>query len=168
MVALTALFTALASTALTFAAPTDLSTRSPGTVVVHPRAGTPSSTGTNNGFYYSFWTDGGADVTYTNGAGGSYSVTWKTGGNFVGGKGWKPGSARTINYSGTYNPNGNSYLAVYGWTTNPLVEYYIVENYGTYSTSQSLKLIFSFFSSNQFLTANRSQHGSDIKRYGDI
>jgi endo-1,4-beta-xylanase len=55
---------------------------------------TPSSTGTNNGYYYSFWTDGGADVTYTNGAGGSYSVTWGTGGNFVGGKGWNPGAAR--------------------------------------------------------------------------
>ncbi|KAB5559533.1 endo-1,4-beta-xylanase A [Coniochaeta sp. 2T2.1] len=100
-----------------------------------PRAGTPSSTGTNNGFYYSFWTDGGSDVTYTNGPAGQYSVKWSTGGNFVGGKGWKPGAARAISYSGTYSPNGNSYLAVYGWTTNPLVEYYVVENFGTYNPS---------------------------------
>lgn len=130
MVTLTTLFTALGTAIVALAAPTDIAARSPGTVL-DPRAGTPSSTGTNNGFYYSFWTDGGSDVTYTNGAAGQYSVTWKTGGNFVGGKGWMPGSARTINYSGSYSPDGNSYLAIYGWTTNPLIEYYIVENYGT-------------------------------------
>ena len=58
------------------------------------RAGSPSSTGTNNGYFYSFWTDGAGDITYTNGAGGSYSVTWSGNGNWVGGKGWKPGSAQ--------------------------------------------------------------------------
>lgn len=122
------------------------------------RSGTPSSTGTSNGYYYSFWTDGGAAVTYTNGAGGEYSVTWGSGGNFVAGKGWNPGSAmsvlfnrhlpyqpklsadklsesRNVAYSGTYSPNGNSYLSVYGWTTSPLIEYYIVENFGTYNPS---------------------------------
>ncbi|KAJ7607356.1 glycosyl hydrolases family 11-domain-containing protein [Roridomyces roridus] len=105
------------------------------------RAGTASSTGTSNGYYYSFWTDGGATVTYTNGAGGEYSVTWGNGGNFVGGKGWNPGSAQAISFSGTYSPNGNSYLSVYGWTTNPLVEYYITESFGTYNPSTGLSLL---------------------------
>lgn len=53
----------------------------------------------------------------------------------IGHTGWNPGSARQISYSGTYSPNGNSYLAVYGWTRNPLIEYYVVENFGTYNPS---------------------------------
>ncbi|KAH6614169.1 endo-1,4-betaxylanase [Boeremia exigua] len=139
MVSFTSIFTAAVAATGALAVPvtavpvTDLATRSLGALTA--RAGTPSSQGTNNGCFYSWWTDGGAEATYTNGAKGSYTVSWKTGGNLVGGKGWNPGAARTITYSGTYKPNGNSYLAVYGWTRNPLIEYYVVENFGTYDPS---------------------------------
>jgi endo-1,4-beta-xylanase len=82
----------LAVVAEVLAAPTELIKRD--APALTPRSGTPSSTGTNNGYYYSFWTDGNAAVTYTNGADGSYSVTWSGSGDWVGGKGWNPGSAR--------------------------------------------------------------------------
>jgi endo-1,4-beta-xylanase len=95
---------------------------------------TSNLTGTHNGYFFSYWKDSG-NVTMTLGAGGNYSVRMSGINNFVGGKGWKPGSSRTVNYSGTFNPNGNGYLALYGWTTNPLIEYYVVEDYGTYNPS---------------------------------
>ena len=52
---------------------------------------TTSQTGTNGGYYYSFYTDGGAAVTYTNENAGEYKVQWNGNGNFVAGKGWNPG-----------------------------------------------------------------------------
>jgi endo-1,4-beta-xylanase len=55
---------------------------------------TTSSTGTSGEYYYSFWTNGGGEVTYTNGDDGEYSVSWVDCGDFTAGKGWNPGSAR--------------------------------------------------------------------------
>lgn len=98
---------------------------------------TDAGTGTDGGYFYSYWTDGGGQVSYNNEGGGAYSVSWTNCGNFVGGKGWNPGSAQTITYSGTFTPQGNGYLSVYGWTTDPLIEYYIVESFGTYDPSSA-------------------------------
>jgi endo-1,4-beta-xylanase len=112
------------------------------TALIEKRQSTPSSSGTHDGFFYSWWTDGGASAQYTNLAKGKYRVQWSTGGNLVGGKGWKPGlTERGISYSGSYQYNGNSYLAVYGWMRNPLVEYYIVENFGNYDPSSEATVL---------------------------
>lgn len=46
-----------------------------------------------------------------------------------------------INYSGTFSPQGNGYLSIYGWTQNPLIEYYIVESFGTYDPSSQAQKI---------------------------
>lgn len=92
MVSFSSLIVAASAVTGVFAAPNSLAERSPG--VLAERAGTPSATGTNNGFYFSWWTDNGATATYTNGAAGKYDLTWSGNGNLVGGKGWNPGSAR--------------------------------------------------------------------------
>src|SRR5688572_23599349 len=96
---------------------------------------TANETGYHNGYFFSYWKDSG-NVTMKLGANGNYSYQWSNINNHVGGKGWKPGSStRVVNYSGSFNVNGNGYLALYGWMTNPLVEYYVVENFGNYNPS---------------------------------
>lgn len=96
-----------------------------------------NSTGTDDGFYYSFWKDSG-DASFELLEGGRYRSQWNSStNNWVGGKGWNPGGPRVVNYSGSYNVDNsqNSYLALYGWTRNPLVEYYVIESYGSYNPS---------------------------------
>ncbi|KAJ4413932.1 hypothetical protein N0V82_008237 [Gnomoniopsis sp. IMI 355080] len=99
---------------------------------------TATGQGTSNGFFYSNWNDGSGSVTYNNGAAGQYSVSWQNAGNLVVGKGWATGTEEPITYTGTWdNGDVNSYLSLYGWTKSPLVEYYIVENFGSYNPSSA-------------------------------
>jgi endo-1,4-beta-xylanase len=96
---------------------------------------TTNQEGTHNGFFYTFWAEASGG-TMVLGPAGNYTLNWNTAArNIVVGKGWNPGSNRTVNYSGTWNCNGNCYLALYGWTRNPLIEYYVVENFGNYNPS---------------------------------
>ncbi|MDG4834370.1 glycoside hydrolase family 11 protein [Solwaraspora sp. WMMD1047] len=97
---------------------------------------TSNATGTHNGFYFSFWKDSG-NASMVLRENGRYTSSWSNNtNNWVGGKGWATGTRRTISYSGSYNPgNNNTYLALYGWTRNPLIEYYVVENFGSYNPS---------------------------------
>ena len=95
---------------------------------------TNNQTGMNNGFYYSYWNDrnsGTASMTLD--TGGKYKTVWSSIGNFSAGKGWATGKAdRVICFSGSFDGGENGYLAVYGWTRNSLIEYYVVENHGAW------------------------------------
>ncbi|KAG6847322.1 hypothetical protein H0H93_008852, partial [Arthromyces matolae] len=96
---------------------------------------TTSTTGSLNGYFYSLYNQNGAGVTMTD-YGATYVLNWaSSSGDVVAGVGWSTGAARTIAYQATFSPSGNAYLSVYGWTTSPLVEYYIVENFGSYNPS---------------------------------
>jgi endo-1,4-beta-xylanase len=93
------------------------------------------------------YTTGGA-VTFSP-SGSYYHVAWQVASSedFVVGVGWTTGSTRqviycldlltianavicsAINFSGSFGAgSGTALLSVYGWSTSPLVEYYIVED----------------------------------------
>lgn len=95
--------------------------------------------GTQDNYNYELWKDYGTTSMTLNG-GGTFSCQWSNIGNALFRKGIKFDSTKTyqqignisIEYGCNYKPDGNSYLCVYGWTTDPLVEYYIVESWGTW------------------------------------
>ena len=94
---------------------------------------TSSQTGTNNGFYYSFWKDSPGHREFLPAVRWPLHVELERHQQLGGRQGLADRlTPSTVTYSGTFNSPGNGYLALYGWTTNPLVEYYIVDNWGTY------------------------------------
>lgn len=119
-----------AAVCLTF---TPLPTASAATVL------TENKTGTEDGYAYELWKDhGNTSMTLT--GGGTFSCEWSNINNCLFRKGKKYDCTQTydqlgnitIEYGVDYQPNGNSYMCVYGWTRNPLVEYYIVETWGSW------------------------------------
>ncbi|MBR4083013.1 MAG: glycoside hydrolase family 11 protein [Lachnospiraceae bacterium] len=98
-----------------------------------------NKTGYEDGFDYELWKDYGS-TSMTIKGGGNFECWWENIGNVLFRKGKKFDCTQTyqqignmsINFGVDYQPNGNSYLCVYGWTRNPLVEYYIVESWGSW------------------------------------
>ena len=89
-----------------------------------------AATGTDHGYFWQlYYTGGSASISFpqANTYAGNFQVTWNGVNDVVAGKGWNPGSARTINYNcGSLTGSFNNF-GVYGWTTSPLIEYYICE-----------------------------------------
>lgn len=86
----------------------------------------PASQGTSNGFFWSLFTQGGSS-SITQGAAGNFSITYSNVTDVVGGKGFNPGSAQSIGYNVGFLSGSFNFVGIYGWTTNPLIEYYVAE-----------------------------------------
>ncbi|MBQ8549681.1 MAG: glycoside hydrolase family 11 protein [Lachnospiraceae bacterium] len=98
-----------------------------------------NKTGYEGNYAYELWKDYG-DTSMTLKGNGLFECWWENIGNVLFRKGVKWDCTKTysqlgnitVNYGVDYQPNGNSYLCVYGWCRNPLVEYYIVDCWGTW------------------------------------
>lgn len=110
-------------------------------VIVHAATTlTSNSIGTQDGYDYEFWKDNGGTGSMTLDSGGAFTAQWSNINNILFRKGKKFNETQThhqignisINYGANYQPNGNSYLTVYGWAVDPLVEYYIVDSWGSW------------------------------------
>lgn len=103
-----------------------------------------------DGYYYELWLNDSQGKSRMNGSmtltsEGTFSVQWQNCLNILARKGQAFNDADSIKYSSlgkitvefaaNYNPQGTSYLCVYGWTRDPLVEYYIVEKFNNYDPS---------------------------------
>jgi endo-1,4-beta-xylanase len=100
-----------------------------------------NGTGTNNGYYYALYTSSGsATMTFPSASTypGNYAMTWSDVGDVVGGKGWSTGSAMSVGYN-VGSASGYNTISVYGWTTSPLVEYYITEMGSLYTGNATYK-----------------------------
>jgi len=98
-----------------------------------------NATGKEGNYNYELWKDYGS-TSMTLKGNGLFECWWENIGNALFRKGVKWDCTKTysqlgnitVNYGVNYQPKGNSYLCVYGWCRNPLVEYYIVESWGTW------------------------------------
>ncbi|KAK3938861.1 concanavalin A-like lectin/glucanase domain-containing protein [Diplogelasinospora grovesii] len=82
----------------------------------------------------------GGSVNFSPGSNG-YSVTFSGAQDFVVGKGWSKGTSRNITFSGSTTASGGTVLvSIYGWSKNPLVEYYIQEYSNGQGAAQGTKL----------------------------
>jgi len=102
---------------------------------------TSNKRGTEDGYDFEFWKNDKAAGKMEIGDAGTFKCEWSSkgdGSNILFRTGKRFGNSRThlqigkitFTYSADYNPKtGVSYMGVYGWTQDPLVEYYVVENY---------------------------------------
>ena len=100
---------------------------------------TENELGTVDGYDYELWKDNGTTEMSING-GGLFSCKWsginnalfRIGRKFDCTQSWEEIGTISVDYGADYAPVGNSYLCIYGWTREPLVDYYVVLSWGNW------------------------------------
>lgn len=106
-------------------------------------------TGVEEGFRYELWNQNGQGTgCMTLGAGALFKGNWDGVLNYLARRGLEYNETQTHDQIGTfyadydcdYRPtteSGNSYLSIYGWTVDPLIEFYIVEDWRNWIPSMA-------------------------------
>jgi endo-1,4-beta-xylanase len=111
------------------------------TITANAQTISGNGTGTNGGYYYSLYSSGGsATMTFPEASTypGNYAMSWSGVTDVVGGKGWSTGGNMTVGYD-VGSASGYNTISIYGWTTSPLVEYYITELGSLYTADATYK-----------------------------
>ncbi|MBN1758157.1 MAG: glycoside hydrolase family 11 protein [Chitinispirillaceae bacterium] len=123
-----------------------------------------NASGTQGDYHVEYWKDGGSG-TMTLKEGCNFSCQWGQVNNILFRKGVRPGSRdEIIVYEADYKPQGNSYLSIYGWFENPLVEYYIIESWGSWKPPNDKTVRKTFQSDGgEYTVHSNSRTGASIK-----
>ncbi len=105
--------------------------------------------GSKDGYAYELWNQyAQGTACMTLGGGALFSGEWNGIFNYLARRGLKYNETKTheeigyfvATYDCDYRPttaSGNSYLSIYGWTNNPLIEFYIVEDWRNWIPSMA-------------------------------
>jgi len=103
---------------------------------------TKNKKGKFEGFDYELWSQMPEDYVRMNLTGGgtfscdwnAYNALFRTGKRLGNKKNYKEYGSMTVDYAATHKITSGdvSYLCLYGWTVDPLIEFYVVDNYFSY------------------------------------
>lgn len=74
-----------------------------------------------------------------------------------------------VNYTAKYNPTGNSYLALYGFSSNPRVEFYVVEAFAAHNPSDNAaQSFYGYHSSDGAQYELWSKYNGNLRQYWSV
>jgi endo-1,4-beta-xylanase len=105
--------------------------------------GTPhcssNSSGAAGSYSWSIWSSGSGGCITPYGVGAAFKATWNNSGDFLAREGFQWNETKTYDQLGTISADyaytktgsggGYSYIGIYGWSNNPLIEFYIVDDW---------------------------------------
>jgi endo-1,4-beta-xylanase len=93
----------------------------------------------SGGYAYTIWSSGSGGCITPYGVGAAFKATWNNSGDFLARSGLQLTSNKTFDQYGTIaadfsetktgTAGGYSYIGIYGWSVNPLHEYYIIDDW---------------------------------------